>query len=75
MFTLYFHATELHFESSSWNRVKLMCLNTNMAQQRKRLGKSTANVFNRGYNMTSQLQIETGQQMHLTEDEIISIQT
>lgn len=61
MFTLYFHATKLHLESSSWNKVKLMCLNTNMAQQRKRLGQSTVNLFNRGYNMTSQLQIEKGQ--------------
>jgi hypothetical protein len=75
MFTLFFHSTELHLESSSWNKVKLMCLDTNLAQQRKRLGQSTVNLLNRGYNMASQLQIETGQQMRLTEDEIISIQT
>lgn len=65
----FFHSTEMHLESANWQQVKLMSLNTNMMQQKKRLGQSTVNLFNRGYNMASQLQVESGQQMCLTTDE------
>ena len=69
VYPLFFHSTEMHLESANWQQVKLMSLNTNMMQQKKRLGQSTVNLFNRGYNMASQLQVESGQQMCLTTDE------
>ena len=53
---------------------KLMSLCTNTVQQKKRLGQATVNLFNRAYNMVSQLQIESGQQLCLTTDEMASVQ-
>eukprot|EP00435_Cladocopium_sp_Y103_P003048 s1784_g1.t1 len=73
MCTLFFHSTEMHLESANWQHAKLMSLDTNMVQQKKRPGQSTVNLFNRGYNMASQLQVESGQQMCLTTDEMSSI--
>ena len=52
---------------------KLMSLCTDTVQQKKRLGQATVNLFNRGYNMVSQLQIESGQQLCLTTDEMASV--
>ena len=74
MCTLFFHSTEMHLESANWQHAKLMSLDINTVQQKKRIGQSTVNLFNRGYNMASQLQIEAGQQMCLTTDEMSSIQ-
>ena len=74
MCNLFFHSTEMHLESGNWQYAKLMSLCTNTVQQKKRLGQSTVNLFNRGYNMISQLQIESGQHMCLTTDEMTSIQ-
>ena len=53
---------------------KLMSLCTNTVQQKKRLGQATVNLFNRAYNMVRQLQIESGQQLCLTTDEMASVQ-
>jgi len=71
---MFYHATELHIESNNWQQAKLLALCTNSAQQKRRIGNGTINLFNRGYFMETQMQVEAGHFLNLTTDEFSTVQ-
>ena len=58
--TLFFHATEMHVQSNDWKTVFLLSFTPNTIPQNYRLGCGVNNLFNRGYKMATQLQVEAG---------------
>ena len=71
---MFYHATELHIESNNWQQAKLLALCTNSVQQKRRIGNGTINLFNRGYFMETQMQVEAGHFLNLTTDEFSTVQ-
>jgi len=57
---LVFHATEMHVQSNDWKTIFLLSFIPNTIQQNHRLGCGVNNLFNRGYKMATQLQVEAG---------------
>lgn len=74
IFNAFFHATELHVESQQWYNMKLMSFDANTVQMKHRLGNDVVNLFNRGYWIQTQLQLESGRRLNLTTDEMASQQ-
>ena len=74
MCNLFYHATEMHVESGNWQQAKLLAFCANNVQQKRRIGSGTINLFNRGYNMGTQMQIEAGHFLSLTTDEESTVQ-
>ena len=71
---MFYHATESHIKSNNWQQAKLLALCTNSVQQKRRIGNGTINLFNRGYSMGRQMQVEAGHFLNLTTGEFSTVQ-